>query len=317
MGISNVGIVIGMDEAGYGPNIGPLVIGTTCWRFDGHPKDVDFWAALDDAITQRPRRRDDRLHVADSKEVYNSSRGIASLERTVLAALRVLGKRPTTFRELCSSVASDDALNEPWFEKAQLALPIAAEPATINDAATSLLSSLDRNRIQLDSVRCDVVRTRRFNDLVNQHDSKGIALSRTSVKLLRSVWYPDLDERTRVIADKHGGRNRYDELLEDAIDDRMIFRLQEGRERSVYRVGKSELIFQTKAEQHLPVALASMVAKYVREIAMELINQYWLARVPNLKPTKGYPVDAVRFRKEIQRTARELELNEATWWRCR
>ncbi len=306
-----------MDEAGYGPNIGPLVIGTTRWQFEGHPRDIDLWAALDDVITQRPRRGDDRLHVADSKDVYNPNRGMAPLERTVLAALRVVGRRPTTFRELCRAVGCNDPLSEPWFNEADRELPTAADLTEINDAATRLQSRLDRRGIGLDAIRCDVVLTRRFNNLVDVHDSKGIALSTTSVKLLRSVWDPDCDERTRVIADKHGGRNRYDELLEDAVDDRMIFRVQEGRDRSVYRVGKSELIFQTKAEQHLAVALASMVAKYVREIAMELINQYWLDRVPDLRPTKGYPVDAVRFRKEIENTARELPLDEATWWRCR
>ena len=97
----------------------------------------------------------------------------------------------------------------------------------------------------------------------------------------------------------------------------MIFRVQEGRERSVYRVNKTELIFRTKAEQHLPVALASMVAKYVREVSMELFNQYWCEHVPGLKPTKGYPVDANRFRNEIETTAAKLGLAEDDWWRSR
>ena len=97
----------------------------------------------------------------------------------------------------------------------------------------------------------------------------------------------------------------------------MIFRLQEGRERSVYRVNKTELVFRTKAEQHLPVALASMVAKYVREVSMELFNQYWLEHIPDLKPTKGYPLDASRFRKEIAETAIKLGLEEDAYWRSR
>lgn len=312
-----MGIVIGMDEAGYGPNLGPLVIGVTRWQFDKHPNDIDLWSSLDEVITQKPRRGDDRLHVADSKDVYNPRRGVASLERTVLAALRVIGHQPRTFEELLHAVGCGEPTTAPWYEEPHIKLPISAEETAINDAATRLGSTMKSNGIGIGTIRCDVVLTRRYNKLVEQSNSKGIALSTTSIKLLRSVWDPDADDRTRVIADKHGGRNRYDELLEDAIGDRMIFRVQEGRDRSVYRVGKTELIFRTKAEQHLPVALASMVAKYIREVAMELFNQFWQHRIPDLKPTKGYPVDAARFRGQIKAKAAELGLREAGWWRCR
>ena len=41
----------------------------------------------------------------------------------------------------------------------------------------------------------------------------------------------------------------------------------------VCTVGKTELRFQTRAEAHLPVALASMVCKYVRELSMELAKE--------------------------------------------
>ena len=312
-----MGIIIGMDEAGYGPNLGPLVIGTTAWRFDGRPSDVDLWSALEDVISQTAKRGDDRLHVADSKDVYNPSRGICSLERTVLAALRVLGHEPKTFSEIHRIVIGNEPESEPWFEESDVALPLAAEQAAIGEAANRFKSTLERTGIRLTDIRCDVVLTRRYNQLVEKYDSKGIALSRTSLNLLRPLWDPGSDEQTRVIADKHGGRNRYDELIEDVVGDRMIFRVQEGRDRSVYRVGQTQLTFRTKAEQHLPVALASMVAKYVRELAMELFNRFWAKRVPELKPTKGYPVDAARFRAEIESVARELGMSEADWWRCR
>lgn len=313
-----MGIVIGMDEAGYGPNLGPLVVGTTAWRFDGHPADTDLWSALADVVTQKtPRKDDDRLHVADSKDVYNPSRGLRSLERTVLAFLSILGHEPKTFSELHRILIRDEPENEPWFESNNVQLPVETDASEIADAAGRLSRCLESNCVQLEHVRCDVVLTRRFNSMVRDHDSKGIALSRTSIQLLRSIWDPDQTERTRIIADKHGGRNRYDELLEEAVEDRMIFRLQEGRERSVYRVNKTEIIFRTNAEQHLPVALASMVSKYVREVSMQLFNMYWSEYVPGLKPTKGYPVDASRFRKDIAATAANLGLEEDTWWRSR
>jgi ribonuclease HII len=313
-----MGIIIGMDEAGYGPNLGPLVIGTTAWQFHGAPGDTNLWELLADVVSQKaPRKGNTRLHVADSKDVYNPSRGIRSLERTVLAVLRAIGHNPRTFSGLHKLLITTEPESEPWFDENDAQLPLAADEDEIAKAATNFKACLGRNGIRISHIRCDVVLTRRFNSMVRDHDSKGIALSRTSINLLRSVWDPDSAEKTRVIADKHGGRNRYDELLEDAIEDRMIFRLQEGRERSVYRVNKTELVFRTKAEQHLPVALASMVAKYVREVSMELFNQYWLRHIPNLKPTKGYPLDASRFRKAIAETAIRLGLEEDAYWRSR
>ena len=52
-------------------------------------------------------------------------------------------------------------------------------------------------------------------------------------------------------------------------------------------------------ERHLPVALASMFAKYVRELLMGAFNHYWQQVVPGLRPTAGYYTDAMRFLADI------------------
>jgi len=46
---------------------------------------------------------------------------------------------------------------------------------------------------------------------------------------------------------------------------------------------------------HLPIALASMTAKYVRELWMDRMNRWFAARVTNLAPTAGYVKDGRRF----------------------
>jgi hypothetical protein len=46
---------------------------------------------------------------------------------------------------------------------------------------------------------------------------------------------------------------------------------------------------------HMPVALASMSAKLVRETLMGRFNRYWNARLPELKPTAGYRQDGWRW----------------------
>ena len=81
--------------------------------------------------------------------------------------------------------------------------------------------------------------------------------------------------------------------------------LGEGRKRqpddvSVIRRVEAEISFLTGAEDRsLPVALASMVSKYVRELFMELLNRWWAGRIEDLKPTAGYYADGQRFLRDI------------------
>ena len=80
--------------------------------------------------------------------------------------------------------------------------------------------------------------------------------------------------------------------------------LREAAERRTYRIAAAgrvmDVTFQPRADaRHLPVALASMTSKYIRELFMCLLNRFWAAHVPNLKPTAGYPQDARRFLADI------------------
>jgi hypothetical protein len=60
----------------------------------------------------------------------------------------------------------------------------------------------------------------------------------------------------------------------------------------------------------LPVALGSMLSKYLRELHMILFNRYWCERRPDLKPTAGYSVDARRFLEDIAPLRRELGIED-------
>ncbi len=310
--------VIGMDEAGYGPNLGPLVVTSTVWEVPGDPKRCDFWSKLSDAVTQEPST-DGRLRVADSKQVYSPDRGLRDLELGVLALLGQLGPQPKTFRELIELItAGGTSLDvEPWFVSADISLPLACSAEHVDRAAEELRVSLAKAQIRCRTIRSDVILTERFNRLVRERDNKAAALSRASMQLLRSVWDHATDEVTLVIGDKHGGRDRYADLLIDVLDGRMVFVLEEGSLRSRYKLGPSELRFQQKAEAHFPVAVASMVCKYAREVALELFNSFWQKHLPDLRPTKGYPQDAKRFHAETQATRQKLGIVDDVFWRER
>ena len=316
-----VGLLIGMDEAGYGPNLGPLVVTVTAWDVPGNPREFDLAAAMSDVVTSSPSRGGNRLHIADSKQVYSPSRGITRLERSVLCALNMCGLEPSTFcelRETLSPPEHDCSDIEHWLDGPDLQLPTAEHATPFDEMTTRWSECCQQNGIRLRAIRSDVVLTRRFNDLTREYGSKGLTLSQISLRLLRSVWNPDDNQPTFIVADKHGGRNRYDELLAETLDeDRMIFRGIESTAHSDYRIGATDIRFQAKAESHLPVALASMVCKYVRELAMMRFNQFWQSHQPGLKPTKGYPVDARRFKNDIAETQTSLGIDDDDLWRER
>jgi hypothetical protein len=124
-----------------------------------------------------------------------------------------------------------------------------------------------------------------------------------------------------VFCDKHGGRNRYAALLQEVFPEQLVLVRQEGAELSKYRVQVAdrqvEFRFQPKGEQHLPTALASMTAKYLRELAMRPFNTFWQRHVPGLKATAGYPGDARRFFAEIRAAKERLGISDQVLWRER
>lgn len=313
-----MGRIIGIDEAGYGPNLGPLVVSATVWEVPGAPHEPDLWRALAGVLAPSPQS--DRLHVGDSKAVFTPARGIAALERAVLAAADVAGCRIETFRALCATLAprSDaSATEEPWLAGADLALPAESHEPSPACWAQRWRCCGEACGVHLRAVRSDIVPPSRFNQLTRTCGNKAAALSHISLKLLRSVWDPDDEEPAAIIADKHGGRNRYDEFLCDIVGDRLVFRREESRNRSRYRVGNADICFQMRGEAHLPVALASMVSKYVRELWMRLFNRFWQEHVPGLRATQGYPLDARRFKADIADAQARLGIADDVLWRER
>jgi ribonuclease HII len=65
------------------------------------------------------------------------------------------------------------------------------------------------------------------------------------------------------------------------------------------------------------VALASIVSKTIRELWMDVFNNYWCNRVPGLKRTQGYHTDAKRFRMAIEAAAAAGKRDPVLWWRVK
>ena len=111
-------------------------------------------------------------------------------------------------------------------------------------------------------------------------------------------------------------------LIETALPDGWVMPIRESALISEYQVlglGREvRLVFRPRAEgEALPVALASMLAKYLREVFMRQFNRFWLNHVPGLKPTAGYPGDARRFYNSIRAAMMKLGIEPEAVWRKR
>lgn len=331
-------LLIGIDEAGYGPNLGPLCIGATAWHVEERgagveERGIDLYQLLSEIICCAPKKN--HIAIADSKQLYKPGGGLGELERGVLAAFAALGETTNEWRNLL------DPPKLRWYGDFNCELPIDADWEEIISLAERFRSACETARVNLVDMRARLVFPQEFNELTERYGTKGAALSHVSIGLLREVMLApsaatilpqgmSTSDRgssslptvpTQITCDKHGGRNRYAALLQHHFPEHWIETLEESRPVSRYRWGTpespTEVCFRTKGEAELPVALASMTAKYHRELAMRAFNAFWAAQIPGIKPTAGYPQDARRFKAEIEAVQSKLGIEDAILWRNR
>jgi len=317
--------VVGTDEAGYGPNLGPLVISASVWQVPAS-RPVESLPEQFAALRVAAGDAEDLLF-ADSKVLYTPGGGLAALERGVLAALTLIDGPACaqgTWQSLLTRLDPQRAAvlaEMPWHETYDCLLPVDAESGAIAAACACCGAALAAADVQLTGLRSRVVFPAEFNERVEACGSKGTALSLWTLELVRDLIDPLEDATILVQCDKHGGRNHYAGLLQHVFAPTWVEVCEESRAQSVYRWGppdcRVEARFAAKGERFLPSALASMTAKYVRELAMRAFNDFWLAHIPGLRPTAGYPLDANRFQVQIERVQRELGIPDAVLWRSR
>jgi hypothetical protein len=264
------------------------------------------------------------LVLADSKALYSPDRGLQMLERGVLAMLSAIKRPACTWREAWATLAPEvlDAIDdEAWCLGYDAPLPLANDAGETAEWGERVRRGLAEAGVKLVDVRSCVVFPGRWNSLLDEHGTKGAALSHLTFELLCSALAKFDAGPVSVICDKHGGRNRYQQLLQPHAGPWLVEVYGESRHESIYRWGPAErrveVRFRPRAEQYLPAALASMVSKYLRELAMRAFNDFWCARVPELKPTAGYPSDSRRFKRQISAVQTALGIEDRVLWRVR
>lgn len=299
-------IIAGIDEAGYGPLLGPMVVTITAFDVPDEKANCSLWDLLKDAISNDLKGKGQRLTVRDSKRLYNAQKGLKPLENAVLSFLWSKDLKTTSFYQLLKNLLCYHAgtlAGYPWYAGKDFPLPLTTSVSAVLNYADLLQYALNKQGVQFCYASTCVVTVQEFNEQVRATGNKSVVLFNTCAALISRLWN-NFKGNISLIVDKQGGRNNYAELLKDCLPKVDVKILKESAKVSTYEVmdnqKKMEISFVEKGEDAcMPVALASIFSKYVRELFMHLENQYWLHLVPDLKPTAGYYQDALRFLSQI------------------
>lgn len=315
---------VGLDEAGYGPNLGPMVVASSACRVpDKAPKCL--WKKLSPVVRRCDHPDDGRLLIDDSKKVNEGPDGLARLEAGVLTVFMQVGKQPATVLDYLEEITFGDSLNdlraEPWFDPAD-PLPAMREPGELRTVLSTLTDASHCAGVDWGPVHSVVVPAPRFNRLLDEWRVKSGVVAAAVISLLGKVLELPGEDGIEVNVDKLGGRHFYAPLLNEAFPGAWVRVIREGPNCCDYAIdGLSRPVsirFEPRADgTHFNVALASMAAKYLRELCMRQFNRYWLAKVPGLKPTAGYPSDASRFYAAIRNVLINDGVEERAVWRER
>jgi len=322
-------IYAGIDEAGYGPLFGPMVIGRAVVAVrDAEPghKAPDLWKLLNKAVCKTVQKSKGRLPINDSKKLHSQTRGVRHLELSLLALAASIKRRPAhlgDWLEQLGETRCDDLAHLPWYhacdERPWQPIPSAVTEGEVRIAANMFARACEQKGVKLLDLGAAVVFEDQFNDMVAKTRSKAATSFTFVARHLDAVLKRWGRHHPVVAVDRQSGRSHYRQILSQSFPDMMLTELGDTREHSGYeleRTGRCPVRmgvhFQTGAEdRHLPVAVASMIAKYTREMLMARFQQWWSLQLPEVKPTAGYGTDGVRFWNEVRPRLPELGIDEA------
>ena len=333
-------LVLGVDEAGYGPNLGPLVVAVSAWAVDSRLEVLDGlepFAPEIQAASWTPRSS--FVPFGDSKKISQSGKGLAGLNFALRFFESIFEGKPSEKRpwfEL-GRLAQEDLSrveSHPWYRCINPAKGLGrANQVDWNSEASCRFAreKLLKLGVRLIGFRLRVLDEAYFNECVDRLGNKSDVLGHISLELAWKVLGECMDFHSfkgiEIYCDRQGGRKKYAGLLSQTYErshreSQVPFCsvVGESPKTSLYSMRHAGIAtsirFQVHGDSLFPPAAASMVAKWARESLMERFNGYWREVVgPGLKPTAGYAVDAARFARDIEPWITKLAIEKNQWWR--
>jgi ribonuclease HII len=326
-------LIIATDEAGYGPKLGPLVIVATAWLV---PSKDSLNGVFRNLGVSWKDERCGAIFIDDSKKVFKrNARYLKGQEPLLDIACRVASRWASlpdpgwSFAKWLKAVAPLDFKNvasTPWF--AECLNETASSPPMRSSG--DVRDSLDQAIVdhwsgpgaKLCSIQARMITAAEFNKQVDSGKNKADILTESTcslVQLLVSI-LGETALNVSVFSDRHGGRAYYGAALQHHFADSSMHVVHEDKHVSTYALkdtlncGDVEWSFTVSGDSFAPVAMSSMIAKWLREQAMEQLNEFFQRRLPSgisLSPTAGYPSDADRYLADLQRLGLRRDIDDA------
>jgi ribonuclease HII len=319
-------IIAGIDEAGYGPILGPLVVGCCAFEVPDSLEPPCGWRLLKRLLGRKRDPKGKKLHVNDSKKVYSPSAGLRELEKAVLCLVSSCEGRCEDLASLLQCVAGSSVeavLGHEWYRASEgERFPLANDALALQIAANYTRSELERAGVRIRLVRAHVVPESRLNQLFDATRSKASTSFSMVVQHVDALLNRFADQELVLYCDRQGGRTHYGNVLMQMFPDWSLEVISEAAEQSEYRFVQGQrsarIIFAEKCEEQcIAVAVASMLSKYLREALMGRFNAWWKQHEPTLEPTAGYWTDGLRFLKDIEPVCERLGINHRSLARTR
>lgn len=282
-------LLVGVDENGLGPRLGPLVATAVTLE-------------LDATALEKPKaltKKAERMGIGDSKAVSGFG-DMAWAESVALAALSDESGPPTDADTLLHTLAVDGlmALQSPCPKEASAQcwgakFPLPAFGGDVREGR-KVLAKLARAGASLVRARSAIACAKVYSEGVERRRSKLSLDLELFERLLLDARAAAGIDLTAVCGMVGGIRSYHDYFF--WIDPMRVVTLEEVKGRSSYHVHDfGTLTFEVDADaSNVAVALASMIGKYVRELGMARIHRFYAAQIPDLPEASGYhdPVTA-------------------------
>jgi hypothetical protein len=176
--------------------------------------------------------------------------------------------------------------------------------------------------VQLTGLFTELLPAGHFNRRVKQTRNKAVVLLEMTLSIVQRILTHGAGRSVQIHVDRQGGRQHYAERLMTFFDGCALRILDETDTRSAYQLTHADrtwsIEFITSGEtHHLPIALASVYSKYLRELLMDRFNSYFGQLVEGLTPTAGYYTDALRFLADVAPAIRAERIDKTMLIRSR